>query len=128
MKMLLPSLAILALNGCSPYREPDAQDPSPILGCYTSTDAPAFTLGPKGFTVIETGKSVPFRYEFRKVGMGINVELSAEIEAGRYVFRPSYGHFYRVFFSDGVPSIPIHFSKEGYRVDYRHKPTSDCRS
>lgn len=122
------SLSFLFLAaGCSEFKEPEAQDPSPVFGCYTSPDAPAFILGPDGFTITSTKEKIPFRYEFRKVGMIVRVPISAEFENRIYVFRHSSDHFYRAIFTDAGPMILMHFGAEAVRAEYRHQPTAACK-
>lgn len=58
--------------------------------------------------------------------MVVRVGLAAENDQGLYRFNRSYDHFYRVLFTDAGPVIPVHFGKEGYRVEYVHQPTGDC--
>jgi hypothetical protein len=127
MKSRYPTLLLSLLLGCSEFREPEAQDPSPVFGCYMSSSAPAFALGPQGLMLNSTQKTVPFRYEFRKVGMIVRAPISANVEGGRYVFRNSDDRFYRVIFSAGQPIIRVAFGKEGYIVDYVRYPSTNCK-
>ena len=126
MKSGLPTLLLSLLLGCSEFREPEAQDPTPIFGCYMSASVPAFALGPQGLKIKSTQETVPFRYELRKVGMIVRAPISAELEGSRYVFRQSDDRFYRVMFSAGQPIIRVAFGKQGYLSDYARYPSSKC--
>ena len=128
MKSGFPTLLFSLLLGCSDFKEPEAQDPSPLFGCYMSDSAPAFELGAQGLKINSIKKTVPFQYEFRKVGMIVRAPISAEVEAGHYVFRKSGDNFYRVIFSAGHPIIRVAFGRQGYLSDYVRYPSSNCET
>ena len=122
--VLIPVLC--TLTSCRFAASP-AEDATLIFGCYSAPDAPTFRLGPDGMRVAGSGAVVPFRYEARKVGSGINVPLEATDANGHLSFTPSQqDYFYRrAQFSDPAIII-VAFGHEGTVVNYRRSEDARC--
>jgi hypothetical protein len=72
-------------------------------------------------------KSIPFRYEARKVGYGISVALEAKRSGGQKSLSPSAdSYFYRRAALTDSPVFVVAFGPDV--VNYRRSDDSDCPS
>ncbi len=120
------TLLLVSVVACH-LEEPRAEDAGAIYGCYAAEGAPSFFLSASGMRVEGAAAPIPFRYEYAKVGYGIEVPLGASRSNGRLSFVPSAeDYFYRrAPFSD-PPVIIVAFGPEGTVVNYRRSEDARC--
>lgn len=128
MRFLRCLLALMVVGGCDgpEFPEPEAQDPSPILGCYTAPDAPSFVIDASTMKFRGDAKNVSYRYELPKIGTVLRVPMDAAIVHDRLTFTPSEDRFYRVLHTSAGPIIRVAFGREGLLRDYQRKPLDRC--
>lgn len=128
MRLVHPLFALMVVAGCGDpeFSEPAAQDPAPILGCYTAPDAPSFVIDASTMKFSRDAKEVSYRYELPKVGTVLRVPMDAAIVHDRLTFTPSEDRFYRVLHTSAGPIIRIAFGREGLLRDYRREAIDQC--
>lgn len=129
--MKWPLLFIFGLSlvsSCVDFDEPEAKDPSPILGCYGATQAPSFSLERAGIKIEGMTGHLPFSYQFRKVGMTLKVPLDAQLIDGQFKFKAGDDYIYRVFHTSDGPVIRIAFGPNGVIRDYAQLSRSPCET
>ena len=81
----LPLLMMVA--GCTDFNEPEAVDPSAVMGCYVAPDAPSLSVQSNGVRIGESPAVFPLRYTQHKVGMGFEIPMVASVEKGEFDIR-----------------------------------------
>ena len=127
MIKLLTTLPILMMvAGCTNLNEPEAVDPSSVVGCYVAPDGPSLSVQSNGVRIGESRTVLPFRYAKRKVGPVLEIPMVASVENGEVVITSGDTHLYRVLMTDGGPIIMVAAYPDSTLRHYKRRSQNPC--
>lgn len=116
----------LLLSGCADFDEPEAVDPTPVLGCYVAPESPTISIEQAGVQIGQSPGILSYRYEQAKVGMVLRIPMVASVDEGRFQLKSGDEHFYRVISTDAGPFIRVAFYPDGTVKDYQRRSLNAC--
>lgn len=127
MIKLVTSLPLLMMvAGCTNFSEPEAVDPSPVVGCYFAPDAPSLSVQSNGVRIGESPAVLPLRYTQHKVGLILEIPMVASVENGEFDIMSGDTHLYRVLMTDSGPIILVAAYPDGTLRHYKRHSQNPC--